>query len=76
MPVASGTYTLYITLLGEAISGSPWTVTIIPGEVSPTLSTTNLGVGPLSFTAGMTKFFQIKTYDIYGNAETLSYDTT
>ena len=37
---------------------------------------TNLGLAPLTAKAGMTTFFQITTYDLFGNIETHSHNTT
>lgn len=69
VPQIAGSYQLDITLLGLPISGSPFTVNIVPGEVSPTNSMTNLGLAPITVKAGMTKFFKITTYDLYNNLE-------
>jgi Filamin/ABP280 repeat len=76
VPQIAGKYTLTITLLGLPIKGSPFTVNIIPGEVSPLNSITNLGLAPLTIRAGMTKFFTVTTYDLYGNLEVESYSDT
>ena len=73
VPKLAGTYTLSITLLGVGIAGSPWTVIVSPGEIDPAQCTSNLGAAPLYATAGLTKFFTIITYDMYGNRITQSY---
>lgn len=67
---------LKITLLGDPIKDSPWTVKILPGEISAPLSVTNLGAAPITSVAGMTKFFKISTFDIYGNKEISSQTDT
>ncbi len=76
VPQIAGVYTLTITLLSQPIKDSPFTVKIIPGEVSPANCITTLGLGPLTATAGMTRFFTITTYDVYNNKEVQSYDDT
>ncbi len=39
-------------------------------------SVTNLGLAPLTAKAGLTTFFLVTTYDLYGNLEKVSYNTT
>lgn len=67
VPQLSGTYTLSITLLGVHIKDSPWAVTVVPGEIDATKSTTTIGVAPITQVAGVTKFFIITTYDMFSN---------
>ena len=78
VPQTAGKFVLSISLLGESIYQSPWTVTIEPGEVSPPLCITTLATMPmpLTFVAGMTKFFLINTFDVYGNRIYKSYKGT
>jgi Filamin/ABP280 repeat len=76
VPQVAGKYTLSITLLDVHIKGSPFTVDIVPGEVSPSNCITSLGLAPLTAKAGSTKFFTITTYDLFNNLEVQSYADT
>lgn len=49
---------------------------VYPGEVLPQNCTTSMGWGKITVIAGETKFFQIDTFDLYGNKQVKSYDDT
>lgn len=66
VPVETGTFTLTITLGGVEIFGSPWTVEIIAGDMSPFTSIASVSA-PINMIAGYTYFFDIQAKDIYGN---------
>jgi hypothetical protein len=76
VPQLAGTYVLTITLLGDDIKGSPWSVTVEAGEIDSSNCLSNLGVAPISGVAGMTKFFTINTFDMFGNQQRSSYTYT
>jgi hypothetical protein len=67
IPQLSGTYVLTITLRGEPISGSPWSMLCEPGEIDPVHCNHSISVLPMDLTAGITFFFTVTTKDMYAN---------
>lgn len=80
IPRYAGTYTLTIELGGVAISGSPWTTIVSPGEIDPTECSHSIPVGAgeseVAMVAGITHFFEIITRDINGNLIKSSRENT
>lgn len=66
VPTKAGTYTLAITLRGEHIKGSPFTVTVKTGDLSATASSISV-VTPISTSAGSTYQFSITAKDFFGS---------
>lgn len=66
IPEEAGTYTLKITLGGDRIKGSDWTVYVSPGEIAPHHSNHSL-VAPINMVAGVTNFFDLTMKDVYRN---------
>ena len=75
VPMMASTYTMSITLLGVSISGSPFTVIVTTGDISPTASTTTIST-PINIDAGSTYFFSIFAKDLYGSAITTGGQST
>ena len=60
MPQLAGEYMVTVTLRDEEILGSPFTATVYPGEVKPSLSTTTIeGADIANVEAGITYFFTL-----------------
>ena len=79
-PTVAGTYTMTVDLTNDytartgvatAISGTPLTVTVVPGEIDPAQSHTDLSGSPLT-TANVAFDFAISFVDLWGNV----HDTT
>jgi len=66
IPLYKGTYSLSITLINISISGSPFTITVLPGAIDPTNCTSTLSSSN-TISAGKTLFFTITAYDLYKN---------
>jgi hypothetical protein len=73
VPQIAGEYQVTVTLRDEEILGSPFTATVYPGEVKPSLSTTTIDSAEIAaIEAGITYFFTLQAVDIYG---TLHYQS-
>lgn len=71
VPTIAGSYTVSVKLYGEDIIGSPYTVEVLPGEISSSKSFTTVTTSELSdFRAGKTYRFTLSLVDIYGNSLT------
>ena len=79
-PTIAGTYSLAIDLTNDytartgastTINSSPFTVTIVPGEIDPLQSYTNLSGSPLT-TADVTYDFLMSFVDLWGNLHYLT----
>lgn len=74
VPMKASVYTMSITLLGESISGSPFTVVVSTGDISAT-STTTVST-PINIDAGSTYFFSIVAKDLYSSLITTGGEST
>lgn len=61
-----GTYTVHIFLYGIEILNSPYTLTIIPGDLSP-LKTTTSASSSSTYSVGVFNTITISPYDAYSN---------
>ena len=70
VPRVAGEYTVHVTLLGTDLSGSPYSLTVLPGEISSLKSNTVETVDSTvlaELEAGVTFLFDVQLVDIYSN---------
>lgn len=68
VPKVAGDYTVHVTLLGVDVSGSPYNIVVLPGEISSLDSyTTIISAELLELEAGITYLFTLQLVDIYRN---------
>jgi hypothetical protein len=67
IPLIVGQYKLVVTLNGQAIKDSPFTVNVGIGDISAKLSTISNLILPLNGVAGNTITFNLNLYDVFNN---------
>ena len=70
VPTKQGFYNLDITLLGEPIKDSPFSVIVSTGDISAEYSIVTIDLdanSEISIDAGKTKLFTIDSYDLFGS---------
>lgn len=68
VPTIAGVYQVNVKLLGVDISGSPYNIVVLPGEISSLNSHTTITLPDIAqLEAGTTYLFVLQLVDIYNN---------